>query len=444
MPIPPFSGAGNDLILPIVPANYVLDIEGNFDKCRENIRDLYSYVVNVTGPGAGFNPLTENGQLEVNGNFLLHRRMQEVSRTLVTPVNGNYSRNADYAAVAAGATLGIVGLGTYRYSPTVCPGWYAPLQLMPANGGAVVNGFGDEPTSGGTGMQIDIPAGARLFGVSDEAVIFQPISAHNELEKWQGRPITVQIDYETDAALGSEAELYAAWDVLGVRTVAPAQIVTLPRTGLGVRNVVTLSVTPDAAATYFEIGVRVNDPAAHTFIFRRCIVSSNPSRGIANAYPGMTPVEQLLIEQVYFRSISGRVGTDYVQVVADLLIGGTLEVRHSVDNRRPVLAATSLTGLGRWSGGNAALYAKPIIIRQDAPVSGVLRMEAANAVTADIELVASNQGGPGFANYRDWRTQDINVLYSVAAISLGNDYNNNPTLVYVGEWLNTFKPFLLT
>lgn len=443
MPIPPFSGAGNDLILPIVPASYVLDIEGNFDKCRENIRDLYNYTVNVTGPGASFNPLLENGQLEVNGNFVLHRRMQEVARTLVTPVNGNYARNVDYGATISGITLGIVGLGTYRYSPTVCPGWYAPRQLMPVSVAPAANGYGDEPTSGGLGMQIDIPAGARLFGGSDEAVIFQPISVHNEPEKWQGRPITVQIDYETDAALGFEAELYAAWDVLGVRTVAPAQIVTLPSTGLGVRNTVTLSVSPDAAATFFEIGVRINDPAAHTFIFRRCIVSSNPARGIANAYPGMTPVEQLLIERHYFRALDGREGCDFMPAVATMLVGALLEVRHAADNKRPVLPATSIVGLGRWSAGNAALYAKPIIIRQDAPVSGVLRMETTDAVTADIELLASNQGGPGNANYRDWRTQDLNVLYR-CTIGVGNDFNPDPTLVYAGEWLNTFKPFLLT
>lgn len=439
-PIPPFSGSGNDLILPIVPANYVLDIEGNFDKCRDNIIDLYNYTASALGPGASFNPFLENGQLEVNGNFVLHRRMQEVARTLVTPINGQYARNADYSDVAAGAALGIVGAGIYRYSPTVCPGWYAPLQLMPASGGPAVNGFGDEPTSGGVGMQIDIPAGPRLFGGSDESVIFQPISVHNEPEKWQGRPLTVQIDYETDAALGFEAELYAAWDVGGFRVISTA---VLPATGLGTRNQVSLSFTTDPASTFLEAGVRVRDAAAHTFIFRRCIVSSNPSRGISTAYPSMTPVEQILIERHYFRALDGREGCDFNPSGPTMLIGSSLNVRHSADNKRPVLPATSIVGLGRWSAGNAALYATPIIIQQVAPISGSLRMETTNAVTADIELLPSNQGGPGSANYRDWRTQNLNVLYS-CTIAAPNDFNPDPTLVYTGEWLNTFKPFLLT
>lgn len=441
MPIPPFSGVGNDLILPIVPANYVLDIENNFDKCRDNIIDLYNYTAAALGPGSSFNPLLENGQLEVNGNFILHRRMHEVSRTVITPLNGQYSRNADYAAVAAGVGIGLIGVGVYSYHPTMCPGWYGPLQLMPANGGPAVNGFGAVPAAG-EGLQIAIPAGARLFNASDEAVFFQPVSVHNTREKWAGRPIRIQIQYETNSAVATPPQLYAAWDVAGIRTLS--SFATLPTTGLGTVNTVTLDVTPDIAANYFEVGVRINDPLAHTFIFRRVTVSSNPARDINTAYPAMTPVEQLLIERLYFRSVSGREGVDHVGMTALMPIASTLQRYITPDQRRPFITPTALFGMGLWSVGMAQIYARPCLAVQLAPISAALFLEVTNIVTCDLVLTPSNQGGFGAANYRDWRTSEPLFFWQSANVTAGVDFNPNPMLEFVGEVLTTFKPFLTT
>lgn len=441
MPIPPFSGVGNDLILPIVPANYVLDIEGNFDKCRDNIIDLYNYVAAALGPGSSFNPFLENGQLEVNGNFVLHRRMHEVSRTVVTPVNGAFSRNADYAAVVTGAALPLIGVGTYRYQPTICPGWFAPRNLMPVFGGPSASSFGSVPLTG-EGMSFLIPAGARLFNASDEAVFFQPVSAHNSRDKWAGRPIRIQIQYETDSAVSTPPQLYAAWDVAGIRTFSA--LATLPTTGLGTVNTVTLDVTPDIAANFFEVGVRINDPLAHTFIFRRVTVSSNPARDISTAYPAMTPVEQLLIERVYFRSVSGRHGSDHAFLASQIPLLSVVERYISVDQRRPFIEPSSIPGLGLWSAGNVVYYARPALAVQLTPISASPALEVTNAVTCDLVMAPTNQGGPGFADYRDWRTAEPVFFWRIGNVTATCDWNPDRMLEYVGEVLTTFKPFLTT
>lgn len=441
MPIPPFSGVGNDLILPIVPANYVLDIEGNFDKCRDNIIDLYNYVAAALGPGSSFNPFLENGQLEVNGNFVLHRRMHEVSRTVVTPVNGAFSRNADYAAVVTGAALPLIGVGTYRYQPTICPGWFAPRNLMPVFGGPSASSFGSVPLTG-EGMSFLIPAGARLFNASDEAVFFQPVSAHNSRDKWAGRPIRIQIQYETDSAVSTPPQLYAAWDVAGIRTFSA--LATLPTTGLGTVNTVTLDVTPDIAANFFEVGVRINDPLAHTFIFKRVTVSSNPARDISTAYPAMTPVEQLLIERVYFRSVSGRHGSDHAFLASQIPLLSVVERYISVDQRRPFIEPSSIPGLGLWSAGNVVYYARPALAVQLTPISASPALEVTNAVTCDLVMAPTNQGGPGFADYRDWRTAEPVFFWRIGNVTATCDWNPDRMLEYVGEVLTTFKPFLTT
>lgn len=49
---PPFSGPGNDLNLPINPADYVNDIEDNFAKCKDEIIGLNTKIDNRTGPSA--------------------------------------------------------------------------------------------------------------------------------------------------------------------------------------------------------------------------------------------------------------------------------------------------------------------------------------------------------------------------------------------------------
>lgn len=441
MPIPPFSGVGNDLILPIVPANYVLDIEDNFDKCRANIIDLYNFTAAALGPGSSFSPFLENGQLEVNGNFILHRRMHEVSRTVVTPLNGGFSRNADYTAVVLGAALPLIGAGTYRYQPTICPGWYAPRNLMPVFVGASAASFGSVPLTG-NGMSFLIPAGARLFNVNDEAVFFQPVSVHNSRDKWVGRPIRIQIQYETNSAVATPPQLYAAWDVAGIRTFSA--FTPLPNTGLGTVNTVTLDVTPDIAANFFEVGVRINDPLAHTFIFRRVVVSSNSQRDISTAYPSMTPVEQLLIERLYFRSVSGRHGSDHAFLASQIPLLSVVERFITVDNRRPFQEPFYLAGLGLWNAPNAAYYARPALSVQINPVSASPALEVTNAVTCDLVLAPTNQGGPGFADYRDWRTSEPSFFWRIGNVTATCDWNPDRMLEYVGEVLTTFKPFLTT
>ena len=441
---PPFST--DPLDNPIDPTDYVDNIQDNFSRCENEIKDLDSRLKSATGTGT-FDPFLEQGQLEVNGNFRLHRRMQEVSRTQVIPVDGNVFVNAQYTAAASGAGLGIVGAGIYSYHPTVCPGWYAPLALMPASGGAAVDGFGDE-AGGGLGMRINIPAGARLNGSNDESVIFQPLSVHNSSEKWAGRQLRAAIEYEHDAAPGLEPEIYAAWDVGGARTFSHSSFsvpgAVLPATGIGTRGTLTFDFTPPAAATMLEIGIRVRDPAAHSFIFRRFIVSSNLNRSLALAYPGIIPTEQILIDSHYFRSIQGIRGTDFFPAAAPMLVGAGYRRDWIADDRRPIITPTQSVTLARWSAGQAGVYARPLIVTQIAPISGVLLASVTDGVVVDMTEKSVNQGGPGFANYDDWKSLVVpQCLISMPAVPVGKDFNPDFMLEYDGEWLATFKPLLL-
>lgn len=49
---PPFSGPGNDLVIPITPSDYVTDIEDNFTKCKDEIIGVDTRLKAATGPSA--------------------------------------------------------------------------------------------------------------------------------------------------------------------------------------------------------------------------------------------------------------------------------------------------------------------------------------------------------------------------------------------------------
>ena len=444
---PPFS---TDPIedVPVGDLDYVNKVNDNFGRCSTEIKDLDSRLKSATGQST-FDPFLEQGQLEVNGNFRLHRRMHEAARTITLPVNGTSHFNADYGAVVAGVGLGLVGGGVYTYHPTVCPGWYAPLDILPAIGGAAVDGFGDEPASGGFGMQINFPAAARLNGGTDESVIFQPLSVHNVAEKWAGRQLRAQIEYEHDAAIGAEPEIYAAWDVGGVRTVSHSSFTVptavLATTGLGTTNVVTFDFTPPVGATMLEIGIRIRDPLAHSFVFRRFIVSTNLNRSLALANPGIIPTEQILIDSHYFRSLQGRNGVDFTpSAFPPILAGGALHKEWPAEDRRPVITPLQAATLLKWDAPNAGLYAKPLLAVQFTPVSGVFFLHTTDAVAVDIVEKPVKQGGLGFANYDDWKS--LAALYctlDVPVVPAGKDFNPDLLLEYDGEWLSTFRPLLL-
>lgn len=438
---PPFSGTGNDLASPITPADYENEINDNFSKVRDEILGLNNKIDNRTGPASGVDPFLESGQLEVNGHFMVHRRMHEVSRVLVIPANTNFARDPSYNNLPTGATLGLTGAGVYTYHPTICPGWFAPIELMPASGGAASDGYGEDPASGGFGMQINVPAGARIFDVNDEAVIFQPLSINTPLEKWRNRSVRYQIRYECDAAAGGEPEMYAAFDVGGVRTVVTAAMLSTPGS-LGNEITQSFDFIPDSTATMLEIGIRIKDPLAHTFIFRQVVVSSNPTRGLANVFPGNLFAEQLLIETSFFRNLGGCQGADPISALAVVTLGTAYEKHIPMDNRRPVTDPAAWINQTRWSAGNGAVYAKPLLLENIAPVTAAVWAESTDAVACAIrEDVARNGGAP----YLDWDTaKHLSIQLEIGAVNAGMVGNNDPMVIYNGEWLTVFKPFLTT
>ncbi len=438
---PPFSGVGNDLVLPITPGDYVNEIEDNFTKVKDEVIGLNSKIDNRTGPASAIDPFLEAGQLEVNGHFRAHRRMHEVSRTLVIAPDTNFARDPSYNNLPTGATLGIIGAGVYTYHPTICPGWFAPIELMPASGGAAADGYGEDPVSGGFGMQINVPAGARIFDGSDEAVIFQPLSINTPLEKWRNRSIRYQIRYECDAAAGGEPEMYAAFDVAGVRTVVTKPLLSTPG-ALGTKLTENFDFVPDNTATMLEIGIRIKDPLAHTFIFRQVTVSSNPTRGLANVFPGHLFAEQLLVETSYFRNFGGCQGADPTSALAVVTLGASYEKHIPMDNRRPVTDPLAWINQTRWSAGNGAVYAKPLLLENIAPVTGSTWLEVADGVSCAIREDTARNGG---ASYLDWGTaKHLSIQLQIGAVNAGMIGNNDPMVIYNGEWLTVFKPFLTT
>lgn len=432
--------------IPPGDVDYVTKVNDNFENIRSEVVQLHNSIQSLNG--GQFNPFLEAGQLEVNGSFILHRRMQEVSRTKIIPVDGPVMNNADYSAVATGAGLGIIGGGFYTYHPTICPGWYAPLELMPASVGAGVTAFGSEPLSGGTGLQIDLPAAPRLNGGTDKSVLFQPISVHNDVSRWAGRPLRAQITYEHDATPGLEPEIYVVWDVGGVRTQSQSSFSNanslLPATGLGTENTITFDFTPPVASTMLEVGIRFRDPAAHSFVARRMIVSSNLQRDIAISFPAVMPVEQLLIDSHYYRSIQGEDGVDFVPVAATMVAGSPADKQWMADDRRPVINPTQNSTQLRWDAPNLEVYAKPLLVEQKAPHSAVLLASVTDAPTVDILEKPIDPGGVGVANYTDWEL--VSALYcilSLAALPAGKDFNPDWLVEYDGEWMTNFRPLLL-
>jgi hypothetical protein len=59
---PPFSGVGNDLVLPITPGDYVNEIQDNFAKCKDEIIGVDTRLKAATGPSASsFIEVQKNG-----------------------------------------------------------------------------------------------------------------------------------------------------------------------------------------------------------------------------------------------------------------------------------------------------------------------------------------------------------------------------------------------
>jgi len=243
MPNPPFSGSGNDLDLPIDPAAYVTEIEGNFTKCKQEIIDLHNRTTNITNTVSG---LFGNGQLELNGDMQISRWLHLKASAYTIPGPGNVrAATTNFANLPSGTSLGYAGT-TYTYHPTIMAGWFIANEMLTSD-------FGDEDVLlGNKSLRLQFAAAARTKNVANEdwPALYQPISAHCPVDRFAGKALTISIKYDCD--INNSGNLYAVWDGGANGRV---EMVDTNDLSSGTDQVAQMSITPDADATYFEIGV---------------------------------------------------------------------------------------------------------------------------------------------------------------------------------------------
>jgi len=264
MPNPPFSGAGNDLELPIDPSAYVTDIEGNFEKLRTEVNDLHN---RASASASGVAGLFGNGQLELNGDFQDQRWLH--LKALLYLESGDLARVAtsNYSNLPTGATLGYSGT-TYTYQPTVAAGWYVASEML-----NVGKPFGQwDAAQDYRYLKLEFVAAARTEDIANEdwPALYQPVSAHCPPSRFAGRALTMSMVY--DCSINNPGKMYVAWDG-GVN----GRVVIESSTDLaaGADQTAALTATPDADATYLEMGIKFTNSAAFDFVAKKIYLSDN-------------------------------------------------------------------------------------------------------------------------------------------------------------------------
>lgn len=377
MPNPPFSGSGNDLVLPIDPTTYVTDIEGNFGKLKQEIIDLHNRAAPSSAGG-----IFGTGQLELNGNFQITRWLDQKAVNFPAPGPSNIRvATPNYANLPTGAALGHAGT-THTYHPTRMAGWFIAQDMLST-------GFGVEDVlDGNRYLKLGFAALTRVNNIANEdwPALYQPVSVHAPRDRWAGKSITISIKYNSNIA--NFGKLYAVW---GGGTNGRVELLDTQILNAGTDVIAQLTLIPDVDATFLEFGILFTTPSAFDLTIKSFYMSDD-SRRADPLKPEFAQEVVDLISRYYVQTWEFEQG----QFVLDLLGGSS---SYSSNYTFPVCAGHIAMPQGvpfqdpvaisdRHPGGS--LYAEEYILESLASASGIGGMPQWDSVTDSVVIIVKH------------------------------------------------------